>query len=67
MMKIIKWGKAYRFGCDSCGCVWEAGARESRLNEKRIRVCSCPCCGKTIEAMKKDSEAADAEDYAEDD
>lgn len=52
-MKILKPGtieqinRVKRFGCLTCGCVFEADNTEYQSNwNETYYSCECPCCGK---------------------
>ena len=57
-MKIIKEGdrgrlaRTRRFACKGCGCVFEAGPSEYRVEPDyrngSMSVCQCPTCGKYV-------------------
>ena len=57
-MKIIKAGdlgrleRTRRFACPACGCVFEAGPSEYRIesDQRNRTICVhwCPTCGKTV-------------------
>ena len=61
-MRILKYGSMERYECGRCGCEFEAGRNESRIDTCGRRVCWCPCCGNTVPAVGPVKDKEDAED-----
>ena len=69
-MRIITEGrmdrmeKVIRFGCRKCGCVFDAGPAEYRVDPDGrnglVAVIACPTCGGRVTADAETSSGADA-------